>query len=624
MTIEEAKKQMEVAEKASSALTALELKVGIDPENLVTNTHNYVESLQAEKQKVDSAMRRNMVLAARPQEFNDIIKKKSQVPIDVVAARRQLQIDKEKINEINTELKQLKDIELMATGLEVAKYLAKEKARHNFEVAVARSKLGHPEKSHQTQVPSSPKPAPPPAPSMLLPGPVQPLITSSYQPPVPQIDQRQPQMAMFPYAAVYTPQIIPSHPVVQMFTKPQVQNPLPGFNQPFMGEQRHHTKPVANPVYQQPLNQYFSNFIQPNAGFGSFVTRPQYSVAPPLFNVYKQMTQTPLTFNRPHTPKPAEPEHHVEADQKHIQSSYAPIFTFKPFQNYHPVTVPFIASYTQSFKENKVGLADHENNKNEHHQGNNGNHDDWGGALSFPGDTYSPPPSWIQTPKASNMRNKPSSPPSYSQTYQKPPINNLVSRPAIPLTAIANQPQTQQNPPTVPAQAYQTPQTVQQQPAFSTPIIASYMPISQPAPAQQTSQPFSSFIQNIASYQPTIFDHKEQVQKPVVTTSSFASPQEQQAKIGEVIQVAPAPEHTTVNHKPPPPPPPPPPAVMSGNLPGYLGAVDMAKYDLDVADRLRQQNVNGSNNNNNNSQSNGHRKFVSEDEPKPDAPETGK
>ena len=40
MTIEEAKKQMEVAEKASSALTALELKVGIDPENLVTNTHN--------------------------------------------------------------------------------------------------------------------------------------------------------------------------------------------------------------------------------------------------------------------------------------------------------------------------------------------------------------------------------------------------------------------------------------------------------------------------------------------------------------------------------------------------------------------------------------------------------
>ena len=109
-----------------------------------------------------------------------------------------------------------------------------------------------------------------------------------------------------------------------------------------------------------------------------------------------------------------------------------------------------------------------------------------------------------------------------------------------------------------------------------------------------------------------------------MTTSSFASPQEQQAKIGEVIQVAPAPEHTTVNHKPPPPPPPPPPAVMSGNLPGYLGAVDMAKYDLDVADRLRQQNVNGSNNNNNNSQSNGHRKFVSEDEPKPDAPETGK
>ena len=75
MTIEEAKKQMEVAEKASSALTALELKVGIDPENLVTNTHNYVESLQAEKQKVDSAMRRNMVLAAKPQEFNDIIKK---------------------------------------------------------------------------------------------------------------------------------------------------------------------------------------------------------------------------------------------------------------------------------------------------------------------------------------------------------------------------------------------------------------------------------------------------------------------------------------------------------------------------------------------------------------------
>lgn len=50
MTIEEAKKQLEVAEKASSALTALELKVGIDPENLVTNTHNYVESLQAEKQ----------------------------------------------------------------------------------------------------------------------------------------------------------------------------------------------------------------------------------------------------------------------------------------------------------------------------------------------------------------------------------------------------------------------------------------------------------------------------------------------------------------------------------------------------------------------------------------------
>ena len=102
--------------------------MGIDPSNLVENTHHYIKTLENELFHFNSDMREHIAKANNASRLASVPRFE-----DMQATKRQLANDHSKIDEIHTELAQLKNVELMATGIEVAKYIARERAQHTME-----------------------------------------------------------------------------------------------------------------------------------------------------------------------------------------------------------------------------------------------------------------------------------------------------------------------------------------------------------------------------------------------------------------------------------------------------------------------------------------------------------
>ena len=89
-------------------------------------------------EKYDTEIAKDIGLTERAQRRNKIINDDGTQHVDdMQAVRRKLEEDKAKEQEIRTELKELKNIELMTTGLELAKYLALEKSKHDLQIAQA-------------------------------------------------------------------------------------------------------------------------------------------------------------------------------------------------------------------------------------------------------------------------------------------------------------------------------------------------------------------------------------------------------------------------------------------------------------------------------------------------------
>ena len=108
----------------------------------------------------DEAIAKDILLTQNAQtrsKINDDGKKES---AELTNATRKLENDRAKEREIQQELKELKDVELITTELELAKYLATENARHQVQFARAFTN-------------SRPPPPPPPPPPPQAPPPVE-------------------------------------------------------------------------------------------------------------------------------------------------------------------------------------------------------------------------------------------------------------------------------------------------------------------------------------------------------------------------------------------------------------------------------------------------------------------
>lgn len=616
-SIEEAERQLKNAELAAEALTHLEMQVGIDPEHLVSNTHKYVMSLQAEKAKYDTDIRSHINKAREAEKrasvpVHDEVKK-SEISGDVAAAKKQLESDRSKIEEINTQLKQLKDIELMATGLEVAKYLAKERAQHNLVLAK--------ENAAKTQVPIAVQPVQQMQQPQMEVTQQQPSVdansfsmqqsqsgetvgTWGYPSGQSQsvVPAAQPVVAVQPQIAAYQPPIAP----VPMYSALQPTTPM--LQQHQMGEQRNEeSRPSFNtPAIKAPLTQYLSSYIQSQKNSANqFAAQPHWLTA-----ASRPFSQPRPMFHQP--PPPVYHEEHVEGDQRHstakTPSDSHSLFMLRPPQS-ATANVNLMTSFARPLTQKSIGLADHEitkieqphkiPNTNDEHKDSEENHDDSaGGMLSFPGTTYSPPPSWLQRPndnraQAARIPSQGASRPYLPPNGFHPSITEISNHPAYhpnigvaPLSTLHPY-EPSAEPVTGPIPYHQ----FSQQSSLSAPSMASYT--SQPAPVELVAP-----VQNIApvafnshqNFQNTLFNEKEAVEMRPGTPLNYAAPQNQQAQVGEVIKTNPQDEVVTVNQKPEPEPTPPPPPDMSGNLPGWMGAVDSAKYGNDVSDRLRETN----------------------------------
>ena len=299
---------------------------------------------------------------------------------------------------------------------------------------------------------------------------------------------------------------------------------------------------VMNEAYHGLQEQQHLSMVNPQVNFFQ-QQKPAVAVLPATT---LQQPQQFIAFHSPPVVAYPQPQFHARAEQKHITSRPY------PFINY-PAASPIITSFAGNNNKNKkLSDADHHHSSTSSDQGEK---DDSPSSLWFPGTTYSPPPSYLKgqnIQEPSNQLSVPNQPqyPNYSPVVPfTPPFNHP------PITEIAGEKHKEGEPGEVAPYSSLKP----------------YNPFTQPKTAAQAVPLVHPFV--AVPFMPI--------------TNSFASPQQGSH---EVIKTGPPTETMTVNQAAPSPSPAKtdePEEEHNGPLPGYVGAVDLAKYPEDSTDRMR-------------------------------------
>ena len=328
--------------------------------------------------------------------------------------------------------------------------------------------------------------------------------------------------------------------------------------EPFLAEQYHG-------VREQPNVPSFNYFRERQP---AVLSRPAALRPGQMTGVYNAFRQNQF-FAQPQKPLQIQPSYAV---QQHTLS--------KPLSFYQegfPAPVPIVASYASN-KAGKPKLSDpdHHHSSTDSNANNDGK-DDWSSSLWFPGTTYSPPPSWLQGQKVHESSRNPfalNQPLQQDQQQQQHQQQQSYKPAIVPFSN--NAAQRQDEHPLITQIAGEVGHT-EGEPGVVAPFssLKPYNPFTQqqhqmmPVVVQQqqipSSIPFMGIpVQNSAS--PAVFP--------------FASPQN---SAHEIIKAGPQTEVQTINKEQPPADKP----KEDGDLPGYLGALDVAKYPFDSTDRLR-------------------------------------
>lgn len=568
--------------------------------NLVENTHRYVTKLNADKTRYDTAIRSHIVEVGqairRSMLNNGTGHNETSVLNDINGAKRQLEVDRRQLEEVNSELGELKDIELMAAGLEVAKYVARERALENL--AAARSSIEHapeapPPPAAPVAAPKSEPEPPPPAPP----------------PPPPRPQYVAPPPAPRPYVAPPAPRPPAPAPRAQYVAPPPPQPRPYVAPAPPPAPVRPYAPPAPVRPYAGTMEQ--TNFAPPPQGF--MYPPHQAAQRPAAMESYSPYQQNTYMYPQYNTA----PNMLYAPNMAQYTNSYPSRMEsmLSPNERVNPMSVvnPF------SSAKAKVGKPDHET-KIEHKTEDDKNDDshDWGGMLTFPGTTYSPPPTWLQgqaentdqyarEPQGSQPPNTQQNPVATSTSSQAVPIANPA--PYRPVTPEISQPEITQ-PASV--NAIVTTQELNQPYSLSEAIASTLRrpneqggTPTQPKVAQTSdvkdAVAAASYIKNQNAYNNNNVPARNAQLNFANTNNNGGS-----TSAGEVIQVTPQDETYTIHNArtqqqsvaPAPIAPIAVPSTTSSNfnegagstLPGWMGAVDGAKYDHDVSDRLRQQN----------------------------------
>ena len=199
-----AEKKYKDTQSAATILTQIQKALGADPENAIEETHSLEDVLRKDMETYDEEIAKDVIATQNAQTRNKVIvSEDGKENAELQDAKRKLQNDRAKENEIRRELKEIKDIELMTTTLELAKYLATENARQQLQVAKSHIQAPQPviQVPYQSQAASFQAPA---------------TYSYSYAPAVQEVQvSRQPVAMAAPWQHVY-PQAInyaynPSH-----------------------------------------------------------------------------------------------------------------------------------------------------------------------------------------------------------------------------------------------------------------------------------------------------------------------------------------------------------------------------------------------------------------------------
>lgn len=649
MTVAQAEQQLRDAELAAKALSSLEVKLGVDPENIIPNTHKYVDSLQAEKARYDEDIRKHIISTRDVEKFvvsDDDDDKQKIKRTEIEDAKQVLANDRSKIEEINTELKELKDIELMATGLEVAKFLAHERAETSLREARSHVRTtGQISSLAETNLGNSS-----PLPSAMV-------QTISSPPVSTSIPLQQPEQLPVEQPPMYFNQPGPAQVYPSSINTPS--SATAEVHE--IAAQRHNTRPTSVKIpppslFTAPL-QSLDIHKQFYGGLPS--TYNQYAApeqfVSPGFQMYHAAKKLPLDTNfLAHTMSQEQPEkiiapppasfssaqlyhpppslffqqqqlrhqldvspafqQHAVGDQRH--------FTAKPQLSLYPSFLPqpsVINTFANPSKEPHGHQADHTHKTTENEKEDNTGETDWLGSMSFPGTTYSPPPSWVRPHQTQPMiQHKLYKQPSLAVTNQPvsvpqypPPSISLPDEFHPAITGISTGPPLELQKQNQGVAPFSTLKPYKLEPELSHTIETPPPSVSQFANAGFAPEtiPVSPFFINNNNPVPSIMQqltNTQQQQQPVAV-NNFASPQPQESQqttppatnggASQVIFMGPDPSSVLINQKQSEPEPPKP----AGTLPGYLGAVEMAKYPEDILDRLRNNNRTKQNNDENKS-----------------------
>lgn len=445
-----AEKKLKDTQLAADVLTQIQKALGANPETSIEETHSLADFLRKNMEEYDQKIAKDILATQNAQTRSKVIVNDdgNKENAELANAKRKLEDDRTKEREIQQELKELKDIELMTTELELAKYLATENARHQVQFARAMT---------STRAPAPPQPA-----SQHI----------EYAP----ITYQQPAMT---YAPVMDQQpVVMAQPVVM--SQPAV---------------------IATP-WQQNMYPQAVSYAYGSSHAGPVGFRNEMDNSINMYNIHRyEASRTPeASLARPasfqqaiETPRPSFAVH-TEAQSRHITkpkiTKPQQYKTMRPFgTKFYPKPRP----YTQSRVSN--GQREHAASSL------------IGGkpTIIFPGPTYSPPPLMTREGRPKNRKAKtgyksysnrysqtkqPSNPALksfFTQQHQIPQVNNMYQNP----TFLA-----QQHGPIFTEEVYSIP--------MATPVnyhVGAYHSVEKEQPRYDLHAPFSSPVhENFGGY----------------------------------------------------------------------------------------------------------------------------
>ena len=335
--IDTAEKKFKDTQLAADVLTQIQKALGANPENAVQETHSLADFLRKNMESYDEEIAKDILATQNAQTRSKVVENddSAKESAELTNAKRKLQNDRAKEREIQQELKELKDIELITTELELAKYLATENARHqvNYARAIANSR-------------------PPPPPPPLAPPPIE------YAP----ITYQQPAFSYMPAPAADVPRQ-PAVMAVPWQQYPQPINYAYNPNQAMSGRLRNDMDVFgsgkASIVYNEP--SYES------------IKVPQASLARP--SGFQQAIEVPRPSYAVHT----------KAQSRHMTKPT--ISKPKKFKQTKPFSTRFYPR-PRPYAQSRVSSSHREQQASSLIGGKP--------TMSFPGPTYTPPPLWAR------------------------------------------------------------------------------------------------------------------------------------------------------------------------------------------------------------------------------------